>query len=307
MSASLPTRKDPTFIGYNAQQASEYAKWRSGYPPQLIEYILYHHQKTGGQCHSVLDIGCGPGNSTRDLAPHFDYATGVDPSPEMTNAARKIGGDAKDAPIEYKTSDAEACEGIPPNSVDLITAAMSAHWFDMERFWPTAARVLKPNGTVAFFSIYRMFCHPSTRNAPKVQQILTELDFDTLKDFVLPGNMEVMNGYTGLQMPWLLKQKCDAFDKESYVRKVWNEGGKPSEDGTFFAGEKLETLEQVESSIGTSSAVTRWRDAHSDLARTEKDCVVSACAKIRSILGPDVKTMSMVGSTVLLLLKRKGR
>ena len=134
-----PTRKDPTFTNYTADQAREYAQHRSGYPPRLIQHILSHHEKTGGKFGCVLDLGCGPGNSTRDLGSHFDGAIGVDPSNEMTNAARGIGGYTKSGiPVKYVTSDGEACEGIKSNSVDLPTAAMSAHWFDMERFWPTA-------------------------------------------------------------------------------------------------------------------------------------------------------------------------
>ena len=302
---SSQARKDPTFTKYTAGQARKYAQHRPGYPLQLIQHILTHHEKTGGNFGTVLDIGCGPGNSARDLALYFEHVVGIDPSKEMTNAARSLGGTSKHgSPIEYITSDAEACEGVEWNSVDLLAAAMSAHWFDMERFWLTAARLMKPNGTVAFFNIYRMWCPPSMPHAQEVQRILLELDFETLKPYQMPGNVEVMTGYKGLQMPWMLAKKCTAFNEASFVRKVWNEDGKPEADGSYMCGEKLQTLEAVERAVGTTSAVTRWREAHPELAQTENDCVVSAFAKIRKVLGSGVLNITTVGPTVLLMLKR---
>lgn len=38
---------------------------------------------------------------------------------------------------------------FPDGSVDLLTAASAAHWFDIERFLKEAARVLKPHGCIA--------------------------------------------------------------------------------------------------------------------------------------------------------------
>jgi hypothetical protein len=34
-----------------------------------------------------------------------------------------------------------------------LTDEQKAHWFDMPKFWPAAAKVLKPGGTVAFLTI----------------------------------------------------------------------------------------------------------------------------------------------------------
>ena len=90
---------------------------------------------------------------------------------------------------------------------------------------------------------------------PPARGILLELDFETLKPFLKPGNVEVMNGYKGLQMPWALDKEGVEFDKPSYVRRIWNEGGKPGSDGSYISGEKVQSLEEAQSSIGTSSAV----------------------------------------------------
>ena len=37
------------------------------------------------------------------------------------------------------------------NSVDLITSAQAMHWFDLDKFYAEATRVLKPNGVLATY------------------------------------------------------------------------------------------------------------------------------------------------------------
>jgi trans-aconitate 3-methyltransferase len=128
MATADASQREPTFTSYNAAQAKLYNKYRSGYPARLIQYIVDHHEKTGGKLGTVLDVGCGSGNSTRDVAPYYDNAFGIDPSEAMTSAGREAGGKTKAGnPITYVTNDAEECEGIPDGSIDLLTAAMSAY------------------------------------------------------------------------------------------------------------------------------------------------------------------------------------
>ena len=86
--------EEPTFTRYNPAQAKAYAANRSSYHENLYNVILDHHKSTGGSLQTLLDVGCGPGNATRPLAKYFDAAYGVDPSPEMINAAKQIGADS---------------------------------------------------------------------------------------------------------------------------------------------------------------------------------------------------------------------
>ncbi len=73
-SIDAPQPSDTTFRTYTAAQVEEYTRRRGGYPERLIDETLKIHASTGGTFGAVLDLGCGPGSATRDLAPYFDHA-----------------------------------------------------------------------------------------------------------------------------------------------------------------------------------------------------------------------------------------
>jgi ubiquinone/menaquinone biosynthesis C-methylase UbiE len=127
--ASTTAPKDPTFRSYSAEQAKAYAAHRLSYEPAIYDTILNHHSETGGHFELLLDVGCGPGNATRDVALSFDRAIGVDPGASMIDAARELGGKTKSgAQIEYEISAAEeisTVKGLEEGTVDLLISAMA--------------------------------------------------------------------------------------------------------------------------------------------------------------------------------------
>ena len=147
---------DPTFRYYKPVQAQQYAGARPAYPPELYKHIFAEHSASGGGFGFLLDVGCGPGTATRDLASAFEHAVGVDPGEEMINVAReRCGKTKKGAAIQYEVWDSErvaSAPGVPLGEVDLITAATAVHWFDMKKFWDQAAQLLRPGGTVALWT-----------------------------------------------------------------------------------------------------------------------------------------------------------
>lgn len=315
---SLPhLANDTTFRSYSSAQVKEYAQRRGGYPTRLIDELIAKHVQTGGAFNYLLDLGCGPGNSTRDLAVHFNHAIGLDPGAGMVQAAEEVGGASKKGHITFMQGEAEVCSGVPDNSIDMITAATSGHWFDLERFWHTADRVLKPGGTVAFFTIWRVYYHPvDAPGANEIQDILFELEQgdDALGPYQKQGNWLLMGLYERLRMPWELERRCEAFPQSSCERQVWNAQGKPNVDGEYMCGVRTMKLDDGAKGIATISAVTRWRDAHPELANTESDCVTQAFSRIRKILKElggqsDVplgdEMISLVGPTVLVTVKKR--
>lgn len=118
---------DPTFRSYKPAQAQQYAWARPAYPPALYEHIFTTHAASGGDFGVVVDVGCGPGRATRDLALAFDRAVGVDPGEEMINTARERGGVTKNGEkVCFEICEAERLLDVPGLStagVDLITVA----------------------------------------------------------------------------------------------------------------------------------------------------------------------------------------
>lgn len=125
--ASIP--HDPTFRSYTAEEAKAYATHRLSYPQELYNEILNYHASTGGQFGLLFDIGCGPGNATRDVALSFDEAIAADPGAAMIDAARDIGGHTKSGnDIRFEVTSAEEfskIEELKDESVDLLTSAMA--------------------------------------------------------------------------------------------------------------------------------------------------------------------------------------
>lgn len=93
----------------------------------------------------VVDLGCGPGNSTELLARRFPDAetTGVDTSPDMLAAARTRLPQARFV-------EADVATWAPPAPVDLIFANAVLQWLpDHETLMPRLMGLLAPGGALA--------------------------------------------------------------------------------------------------------------------------------------------------------------
>ncbi|MDP4299428.1 trans-aconitate 2-methyltransferase [Leptothrix discophora] len=97
--------------------------------------------------HEVVDLGCGPGNSTALLAARWPQAhiTGVDRSPAMLQAARRA-LPALDW-VEADVATWQASEGRP---VDLLFANAVFQWVpDHARLLPRLLGQVRPGGVLA--------------------------------------------------------------------------------------------------------------------------------------------------------------
>ena len=125
--------EESTFKSYTPSLAKAYAASRGSYNENLCRVILDNHRSSGGAMQVLLDVGCGPGNSTRPLARYFHSAFGIDPSPEMINTAKTLSAASPEETASGKTIDfsvgrAEDMNGPfrePGNQVDLLTSGMA--------------------------------------------------------------------------------------------------------------------------------------------------------------------------------------
>uniref|UniRef100_A0A3B5KAW9 Zgc:162396 n=1 Tax=Takifugu rubripes TaxID=31033 RepID=A0A3B5KAW9_TAKRU len=132
------------FVGEDI--SSNYQKYRFRAPDEVRDTILQFLGYKVGQSPHVLavDLGCGTGQTTRLLAPHFQVV-GIDVSETQLEQARAV---LSCPNITYRKGTAEDLP-FPDGSVDLITASSAAHYFDESKFMAEANRVLKPGGCIA--------------------------------------------------------------------------------------------------------------------------------------------------------------
>ncbi|KAI9667614.1 MAG: hypothetical protein M1821_000430 [Bathelium mastoideum] len=302
---------DPVFRSFTAEQAQTYALGRPSYVPELFQFIFDHHASHGGVFHKLLDVGCGPGKATRDMSSRFDEVIGADPGEQMIEQARKLGGSTKTGkPIQFVVSSAEALDkiaGLEEESVDLLTAATSAHWFTMSEFWPVAAKVMKPGGTIAMWCPGPVHCHPAHPRAAIVTERMEQLRATEAGDGAVKGNHTIRNQYRDLELPWQTDPPVSAFPEEKFLRQEWDYDDDFGDRDDFLGGSRMATIEQIQAVLITSSTFVRWRRAHPDLVGTDEDLLVRTLRNLREAAGmaPDENgTLPLGHSTTLLLFQK---
>lgn len=296
---------ESTFRSYGKDESKRYAQLRLAYHQSVYESIIAQHTTSGGKLNNLLDVGCGPGLATRDLAAYFNHGIGIDPGESMIEVAQSM--DIKTStsePVSFKVTSAEDMAGIEDNSIDVITAANAAHWFDMPAFWRRAAQVLRPGGSVALWTSGEMVAHSDTPNYVKINEAFKRWQKDYLEPFYGIGNFLVRDQYRGLGMPWDAEPPVEVFDRATLFRKEWalDEPFHDGQDGTF-------SLDLFEKMFATSSPVVRWRQAHPEALGTEKDVVRVIKNELAQLLRdagvPEGKDVLKGASPGVVLMMRK--
>ena len=145
-----------------SEKASEYKKGRLGYAPEAIERIFSSLVQPG---ESVADIGSGTGILSQEFLARGIDVYCVEPDDNMRNVAEKNFNDNK-----YFHSIAARAEntGLPNDSISLITAASSFHWFDHMAFRNECLRILRREGVVCIMINARLYDNELTKNQHKL-------------------------------------------------------------------------------------------------------------------------------------------
>ncbi|MDP8940120.1 MAG: bifunctional demethylmenaquinone methyltransferase/2-methoxy-6-polyprenyl-1,4-benzoquinol methylase UbiE [Actinomycetota bacterium] len=103
----------------------------------------------------ALDLACGTGSLTRDLAKKVGpggYVLGIDFSPKMLTVAEARSRHN----VEYRLGDATNLQGVSQESFDAATIAYGARNIpDLDALFSEMARVVAPGGTVVCLEIAR--------------------------------------------------------------------------------------------------------------------------------------------------------
>lgn len=163
-----------------------YAAYRPDYPAALFAWL----SSLCAERRLAWDCATGSGQAARGLAAHFPRVVASDASAEQVRHATPHPG------ADYRVATAEA-SGLAERSVDLVTVAQAAHWFDLPRFYAEVARVLKPAGVVAVWGYGRIVL-PGAMDAP-----LRYFYAETVGPYWPAERALIDDAYRGLDFPFV--------------------------------------------------------------------------------------------------------
>jgi len=160
-------------IGLRFDEIAElYDRVRPGYPAQLYDDITALAGARPGT--RVLEVGCGPGQATRDLLARGWQVHAVEPGAALAERA------VKNNPA--LTVDIARFEDWKPHGIpyDMLFSATAFHWVAPEVRWQRAAAVLEPGGALvlttnrtvaggAFTEVYRASADLHASFAPEIE------------------------------------------------------------------------------------------------------------------------------------------
>ncbi len=230
--------QDPT--ARFSSRVENYVRYRPSYPKEVLDLL---RNSCGLTPDSVIaDVASGTGIFTRILLENGNRVFGVEPNPDMRRA-----GEEYLASYERFTSVAGTAEAttLADDSLDIITAAQAAHWFDRAQARREFVRILKPRGwTVLIWNERQTDTTPFLRDYEDLlltygtdyQEVRHERTTDEIAGFFAPSpfqsavlEMRQDCDYAALEGRLLSSSYIPAADHPSYgrllqeLRKIFDE------------------------------------------------------------------------------------
>lgn len=121
--------------------AAAYAAYRPVYPASLGAALA----RFSAGHELAVDVGCGTGQLSTQLAGHYARVEASDASAEQVAAA------SPHPRVTYRQAPAEALP-VGDGTADLVTVAQAAHWLDLPRFYAECRRIARPGAALALIT-----------------------------------------------------------------------------------------------------------------------------------------------------------
>jgi SAM-dependent methyltransferase len=172
------------FKDHFSKQAADYAIFRPGYPRELFDYLV----SVAPSRRVAWDCGTGSGQAAISLASVFDCVIATDAS------EKQIANAQPHDRVEYRVAPAEN-SGIDSATIDLIIVAQALHWFDLDRFYAEAQRVLKRDGVLAA-SAYNLL-----HIEPRIDEVVNRYYYEVVGSF-WPPERELVEQFADIPFPF---------------------------------------------------------------------------------------------------------
>jgi len=219
--------KDPT--KRFSDRVENYVKFRPSYPKKLIDHL--RKKKIIKMDQNIADIGSGTGIFSKLLLTTNNRIFAVEPNEDMRKAAEKY---LHNKP-NFNSIDGSAEETtLKENSIDIITAAQSFHWFDLEKTKKEFLRILKPKGSIVLIWNVR-----KSKGSP------FSVEYDKLLKFHIPEYLQVshrnidlkrVSNFTGPNdIQKFTCQNIQIFDFEGIKGRLQSSSYTPTEEQAEYS------------------------------------------------------------------------
>ena len=172
------------FQDHFSARSAHYARYRPHYPAELFDFLAGQTNE-----HSLAwDCATGSGQAAIALRAYFERVVATDASKAQIDAAVAHPG------VTYKVVAAEDSQQDSA-SVDLITVGQALHWFDIDRFFGEAERVLVNGGVLA------AWCYELCRVSDACDAVVEELYWKIVGEFWPPERRLIEERYAGISLP----------------------------------------------------------------------------------------------------------
>lgn len=149
--------------------AAYYARYRSGYPQELIDELVTRFSLDGTQ--QILDLGCGTGQIALPVAPHVARVLAVDPEPSMLTEGQRLAEQGGITNVEWLVGDSYRFSELELPELTLVTMGAAFHWMDRDNVLAELDRHVVSDGAVVVVSGGA----PETQSEPPWNDTIAEI------------------------------------------------------------------------------------------------------------------------------------
>lgn len=264
----MPLEKAPGYKDLFSKNSKQYATSRPSYPKALYDFIV----GLVDEKNLAWDCATGSGQAAAALADYFGQVIASDISAkQLENAQRKEN-------VRYEIFPAEKAN-IDDSSVDLIAIAQAIHWFDFDRFYKEAKRVMKkPLKSKTRGGVIAAWAYGLHSVSPAVDKVTYRLYEEILGDKYWPEERKyVENRYVTIPFPF---EEISAPTFQ--IKRMWN-------------------LAELTSYFHTWSSVQKYID------KNNADPLTEIFAELRDSWGRDESSRRIVTWPIYLRVGRLGK